>query len=149
PTAGDLTFVTVSADYRRYLMPVKPFTVAIRLMHSGRYGPDAEDSRLLPLIWSLRDVVRGYGDVGPSSAMRYVTASRLTAANIELRFPAAALLGRRSPQSSLPLEGLVFSDLGTFWSGSDQTGNAWRPLRNVGAGLRFNAAGFVFELDAV
>src|SRR5262249_30304521 len=60
PTFGALTFPTVTADYRQYWMPVRPFTVAIRLMHLGRYGTDANDTRLLPLAWTVRDIVRGY-----------------------------------------------------------------------------------------
>src|SRR5262249_53144694 len=124
-----------------------PFTIAVRVMQTGRYGPDAEDARLLPLAWTLRDLVRGYGDLGPSTG--YLSASRMAVGNVELRFPALALFGQRSTQGPLPLEGLVFSDVGTFWSRSDLDGPSWRPLRSVGAGVRFNAAGFVFELDAV
>jgi hypothetical protein len=45
-------------------MPRKPFTVALRVMHLGRYGVDAGDARLLPLAWTIRDIVRGYGDLG-------------------------------------------------------------------------------------
>jgi hypothetical protein len=38
-------------------------------MSLGRYGTDAADGRLLPLVWTIRDIVRGYGDLGtgPSS----------------------------------------------------------------------------------
>ncbi|MBI4478170.1 MAG: PD40 domain-containing protein, partial [Acidobacteria bacterium] len=51
PTVGDLTFATVIADYRRYWMPARPFTLAFRVKHVGRYGPGAGDARLLPLAF--------------------------------------------------------------------------------------------------
>jgi hypothetical protein len=60
PTLGDLSMVTLSADYRRYFMPVRPVTIAVRVEHVGRYGDAAGDPRLLPLVWSIRDLVRGY-----------------------------------------------------------------------------------------
>ena len=60
PTFGDLSYVTVTADYRRYVMPARPFTLALRVQHVGRYGAGATDSRLLPLVWTVRDLVRGY-----------------------------------------------------------------------------------------
>jgi len=38
PTFGNLNFVSVLADFRRYFVPVKPFTLAFRVLHYGRYG---------------------------------------------------------------------------------------------------------------
>ena len=64
PAFGSISYTSVTADYRRYVMPVRPFTIAMRVMHQGRYGSGADDPRLLPLAWTLRDVVRGYGDTG-------------------------------------------------------------------------------------
>ena len=77
PTLGDLSYTTLLADYRRYLMPVAPITVALRAQHVGRYGSDAGDSRLLPLVWTLRDLVRGY------DAQDVMTTRRLAVANLE------------------------------------------------------------------
>ena len=42
------------------LVPVRPFTLAARLLHYGRYGSDAEDSRLQPLYLGWPGLVRGY-----------------------------------------------------------------------------------------
>jgi Tol biopolymer transport system component len=42
PRVGDLNYAGVLADFRKYLMPWRPFTLAGRLMHFGRYGSDAE-----------------------------------------------------------------------------------------------------------
>jgi Tol biopolymer transport system component len=147
PTFGDLTFTTVSADYRRYVMPFRPFTIAMRVMHLGRYGA-SNDQRLLPLFWTLRDVVRGYGDLGPGPASD-VSANRVVVGNVEVRFPLAALLSRKVQSASLPIEGLVFSDAGRFWIPRIGATSAPPMLRSVGAGVRLNAAGVIFELDAV
>ena len=38
------------ADYRRYVMPVRPLTFAFRGLHYGRYGSGGEDSRLVENI---------------------------------------------------------------------------------------------------
>ena len=50
PTIGSLSYVGVLADYRKYFMPVRPFTLAARVLHYGRYGSGGEDGRLQPLV---------------------------------------------------------------------------------------------------
>jgi outer membrane protein assembly factor BamA len=143
-------FATITADYRKYVMPVRPFTVATRVMHIGRYGPGANDPRLLPLVWTLRDVVRGYGDTGRSQSANYLGATRLLVGNGELRFPLLSVFAK--PQrAGLPLEGLVFFDLSAFRTSAAvavTTPAAWTGLASTGAGVRLNAAGLVFEFDA-
>ena len=90
PTFGDLAFTSVTADYRRYLMPVRPFTIATRVMHLGRYGGGSDDPRLLPLVFTMRDVVRGYGDTGRTGGSdSALSATRMLVANLEMRFPYA------------------------------------------------------------
>ena len=49
PTYGSLSYVGALADYRRYFMPARFYTIAGRVMHYGRYGRDGESSMLLPL----------------------------------------------------------------------------------------------------
>src|SRR5262249_13563659 len=90
PTLGSARYTTITADYRGYLLPVQPFTIAVRAMPLGRYGSGSSDPRALPLVWTLRDVVRGYGDLGPAPGDALI-ADRITAANLELRFPLAVL----------------------------------------------------------
>jgi WD40-like Beta Propeller Repeat len=149
PTFGGLTFTTVTSDYRQYWMPLKPFTVAIRAMQIGRYGTDATDSRLLPLVWTIRDIVRGYGDLGPgSSSLGTLRASRMLVGNGEVRFPITGLFSHAPQFGALPIEGLAFTDFGRFWM-PDRSGSTTSLLRSVGTGVRINAAGMVFELDAV
>jgi outer membrane protein assembly factor BamA len=158
PTFGGLKLTTLVADYRKYMMPVRPFTLAVRVQHIGRYGPDAGDGRLLPFVWLVQDVVRGYGGRGlPQSRCDFASAAceildaaltrRLVAANVELRFPILGALKGTSSAGSLPVEGVLFSDAGAFWSPSPTDANARTILRSVGAGVRVNAAGFVFEFD--
>jgi hypothetical protein len=156
PTFGDLSLVTVTADYRRYFMPAQPLTVALRLQHVGRYGPDAADSRLLPLVWTVRDLVRGYtirDAVGSSCSPRVceplteVGTRRLFVANLELRAPLLGPLGLLRQSGILPVDTFVFADLGSFAStfGGRESRTT---LRTAGAGARLNATGFVFEFAA-
>jgi len=149
PTLGSLSFTTVTADFRKYLMPIRPLTIAMRVMHVARYGSGADDPRLLPLAWTLRDLVRGYGDTGPVLGdASYLTAPRTLVANVEARFPIPGIFTGSMRPLALPLEGLIFSDAGQFWIPSLATSG--RPLlRSYGAGVRLTAAGLVFEFDAV
>jgi Tol biopolymer transport system component len=163
PTLGDLTLATVIADYRKYMMPVRPFTIAIRIQHVGRYGADGGDPRLLPLVPTLRDVVRGYGDTlavtrgcGDAAAtectpMSYLSARSLLVGNIELRFPPLGAFRRSATYGPLPLEAFLFSDAGLVWSRApvEHAAILSTPLRSVGAGVRLNAGGFLFEFDLV
>ena len=59
--AGGLTYTSVLADYRRYVMPVRPYTLAVRLVHLGRYGEDAGDFRLRDSYVGSSTLVPGYG----------------------------------------------------------------------------------------
>jgi len=140
PTFGDLSYTTLLADYRQYVMPVAPITVAVRAQHIGRYGADAGDSRLLPLIWTIRDLVRGY------DAQDVVTMRRVTVGNLEARVPLIGPVGLLSRAGALPVDAIAFTDAAAFWNGGGANLNTPRILRSAGAGIRFNAAGFVFEV---
>ncbi|RPJ53471.1 MAG: hypothetical protein EHM24_32845 [Acidobacteria bacterium] len=105
PATGSLTYTTVLADFRQYLMPVRPFTLALRARAVGRFGADAGDPRVLPLVLSLRDQVRGYDLNGLSasacsapgsrcSLLDVLSGSRLMATNAELRFPIPGVFSR-------------------------------------------------------
>ncbi len=156
PTFGDLSLVTVTADYRRYLMPARPLTVAVRLHHVGRYGRDGSDGRLLPLVWTLRDLVRGYTireALGrPCSArtcepLTEVGVRRLFVANAELRAPLIGSLGLLRQSGFAPIDGFIFVDAGSFEREVDER-QGYATLRTVGGGVRLNATGFVFEIAA-
>ena len=59
-SAGSLTYSGVLADLRTYLMPVRPYTIALRGMYYGRVGEDAEDGMLPALFLGYPGLVRGY-----------------------------------------------------------------------------------------
>src|ERR1051325_5750373 len=108
PTVGTINWVSVLADYRKYVMPLRPFTLAARVLHYGRYGSGAEDPRLAPLFLGYPSFVRGY-DYGSFSAAECPTTSTATSTtcpafdrllgsklfvgNLELRFPLLGVLG--------------------------------------------------------
>jgi hypothetical protein len=130
-------------------MPLRPFTVAVRVMQLGRYGTDAAMPGCLPLVWTIRDIVRGYGDLGTGpSSLGTLSASRMLVGNGEIRFPIAGLFSHESQVGGLPIEGLAFTDFGRFWM-PDRLRGSTSLLRSVGTGVRINAAGMIFELDAV
>ena len=141
--AGDLMVTTASGDYRRYFAPSDRLTIAARVQQVSRLGRDAADPRLLPLVWTPRDIVRGY--TRDAVAER---ASHVSVVNLEARTPLATLIGRTAGDRLLPVSLFVFSDWGRF--AAPQTlalPSASRQLWSAGFGARLNAAGFVFEFN--
>ena len=167
PLLGDLTLVNVLVDVRKYIMPARPFTLAGRIMHTGRYGPDQDNPRLYPLFLGYKAVVRGYPQdafqtntlgcflgVAPCSSINQLLGSKILAANVEFRFPLFGVLGLGSGYyGGLPIEMAFFADGGVAWTGTDQAwflGGTRKPVYSVGAALRMNLFGFaIVELDAV
>lgn len=162
PTFGSLNFTTLLADFRQYLVPMRPFTLALRGRYMARLGRDARDPRLLPLVLTLRGEVRGYdlqnvatGACGDRqdlncSLLDLLTGGSLLATNAELRFPIPGVFTRSYSYGPLPVEGFVFADSASlrtkaFESGRDSKGHL---LRSAGAGVRVNAAGIIFEFAA-
>src|SRR6185369_15926439 len=72
PAVGGLTFADVRLDARRYFMPIRPITFAVRLDHTGRYGPDARDDRdnLLDGRSAVRQSLRADESGTPGTAPR-------------------------------------------------------------------------------
>src|SRR5262249_6831622 len=56
---GDLKFETALADWRHYWYK-RPVTFAVRGIHYGRYGTDAENPLLTPLYIGDAYLIRGY-----------------------------------------------------------------------------------------
>jgi hypothetical protein len=133
PTFGALQFQTALVDMRKYFF-ARPLTFAVRGMHFGRYGADAESNEISPLFVGDPTVVRGYSaesfdpaectvsSARPNSCPEFdrLVGSRLAAASAELRIP---LLG--SEQFGLlktplfPVEIAPFVDAGLAWSRGD------------------------------
>jgi hypothetical protein len=136
---------------------VRPVTIAARVEHVGRYGPDAGDPRLTPLVIGLQTLVRGYDlrrfaidECGRSatecSLLNELTGSRFSLVNLEVRAPLVGLFTGDLQYSALPIEAIAFVDAGFLW-----TRNAGSPLerdrfRSVGAGARANIGGLVVEM---
>ncbi len=176
---GSIDFFNVIADFRKYIMPVRPFTFAARLMHFGRYGPDGEDSgRLQPLYLGYDGLLRGYRfgsfdfalecpqDGSPCTAYNRLFGSKMLLGNLEVRFPPLGLLGIGSGLFGfLPIEMVFFGDAGLAWCNDvsfeclSETrelsrpfflGGEREPLFSAGAGLRMNVFGLmIIELDWV
>ena len=168
PTIGSLSFVSALADYRKYFMPVRPFTLAARLLHYGRYGSDSEDSRLQPLFLGWPGLVRGYrvgsfdasechptaSDPSGCPVFDRLLGSRMVVGNLELRFPLLGALGVGSGYyGAFPIDFTVFGDGGLAWDRADEpalTGGNRDAVFSAGAGLRINLLGFaIAEVNLV
>ncbi len=151
-------------------MPVRPFTVAFRFTHIGRYGPDAEAPFLSDLYVGTQGLVRGYdfnsftaqecaasGGTGPAigcPVQGQLFGSRIALANLEVRFPLLETLGLgRALFGAIPIEGVVFGDAGLAWERENQpsfSGGTRDPVFSAGAGLRFNVFNLLIaEVDYV
>jgi Tol biopolymer transport system component len=165
PVLGTLNYTGVLADFRRYLMPVRPVTIAARVMHYGRYGTGGEDSRLYPLFLGYPDLVRGY-DTGSFSASECGTqadgscpvfdrllGSRLLVGNLEVRAPLLGLFGKRNLYGPIPVEIGAFFDTGVAWDSASKPslfGGDRRLASSTGATARVNVFGFaVLQVDWV
>ena len=163
PTFGSLQFQTALADMRKYFF-ARPFTLAVRGLHFGRYGKDAESNDLYPVFVGDPSIVRGYSSetfdpaectlstTNPNACPEFdrLVGSRLIAAGLELRIP---LLGTdqlgliRTPL--FPVEIAPFVDAGVAWSRGDNpsfsfaTRSAERiPVFSAGISARANLFGF-------
>lgn len=163
--SGSLNYTGVLADYRKYVMPVRPFTLAVRGLHFGRYGSGGEDARLPDLFLGQQGLVRGY-DVGSFDANECVEVdlvncaafdnllgSRVAIASGEIRFPLLGLFSRRSFYGPFPLEMAFFGDAGVAWSSTQKpkfAGGTRDWVRSAGVALRANVLGYaIAEIDYV
>jgi hypothetical protein len=166
PTFGTVSYTGVLADLRQYVMPVRPYTLAARVIHYGRYGGGAEDERFYPLFLGYPELIRGYDfnsfsadECGPDPSkcpvFDQLIGSRLAIANFELRFPPFGALGGKGFYGPLPLDLLAFFDAGVAWTRAEKAkflgeGGTRKFVRSVGAGARINLFGYaVVEIDYV
>jgi hypothetical protein len=163
PVGGSVEYLGTLADFRQYVMPVRPVTIAARVVHYGRYGSGGEDRRLTPLFLGYQSIVRGYdtgsfsvaecGTVGDGSCPAYdqLLGSRLLVGNIEARVPLFALFGAKSLYGPIPIEIGGFFDAGVAWDSSSKPkifGGEREMVRSVGATARLNVFGFaVLQVD--
>jgi hypothetical protein len=125
--SGDLKFATALADYRKYWF-ARPVTFAVRGIHYGRYGTDAENRRISQLYIGDSYLIRGYdlNSIGLSEckAPQGSTAcpvfdrligSKFVVGNAEVRVP---LFGNKQfgiASGFIPTEVVGFIDGGTAW----------------------------------
>ncbi len=152
PAAGNLSYTRVLADYRKYLMPVRPYSVAVRILHSARYGSGGDDPRLLSSYLGSNYLVRGHrqdlSHCQPDAQRgcgNELLGSRLLVGNVELRVPLLGLLSRRIEYGVVPADIFVFADSGMVWTGRVQPTR----ISSVGGGIRLNAGGLPFEIGAI
>jgi Tol biopolymer transport system component len=166
PYFGTIDFVNIIADYRHYFIPFSPFTLAFRFLHYGRYGRDAEDSRLYPLFLGFETFVRGYnlnsfsaeecGSQGDCFTFDQLLGSKVIVANAELRFPLFQILGLgKGYYGIFPVDFIAFFDSGLAWMEKEEN-RAWflggkrKFVSSAGVGVRCNLFGyFVLGLSYV
>ena len=153
---GSLNYTGLLGDVRTYVMPRRPFTLAMRGMFYGRFGGDGEDQRLPTLFLGYPGLIHGYDpgsfqitecgsqDDGSCPSFDRLIGSRVGVLNAELRFPLLGLFGAKNFYGPLPIEMALFGDAGIAWgetnspfAGADQH---W--ARSIGAAARMNLFGF-------
>jgi len=167
PTFGGLQFYTGLVDYRKYVMPLRPFTFAVRALHIGRYGKDAEDNRFFPMFIGYPSFVRGYDrgsfqasecvggtNADPCPVFDQLFGSKMLVGNVELRFPPFGLLGLGGGYYGiLPIEAGIFYDAGVAWTQNDGAklfGGTRNLVRSAGVSFRMNLLGYAIgQMDIV
>lgn len=157
PLFGTINYVNILTDIRKYLVPVQPFTLAFRFVHTGRYGKGGEDPRLYPLFMGYESLVRGYSyySFGPEelstqdgfNVYESLFGSKFALVNAELRFPLFKVLGLgKGYYGILPVDFLTFFDAGIAWDSQNKPfflGGERRPVASAGVGLRMNLFGYM------
>lgn len=163
---GDLKFETALADYRKYWF-FNPMTLAVRGIHFGRYGRDAEDGRITPLYIGQDALVRGY-DINSIDASECVASaaspnacpvfdrligSKIAVGGLELRLP---LFGTRQfglVSGFIPTELAGFVDAGAAWTKNDKVNWQFKtnstertPVVSAGIAARFLLSYIPIEL---
>jgi Tol biopolymer transport system component len=158
-TTGTVRFTTALADWRRYFMPVRPVTIAVRGLHYGRYGRDSEHDQLLDLYVGHPEFVHGYGlgSFTPIECLRLgaggecdifdnLIGSRMLVANLEVRAPLPGLFRGEIEYGRIPVDVVAFADAGVSWTRDDRpwfTGGSRHAVRSVGGAVRVNVFGLL------
>ena len=162
PTVGTLTYTALLADYRKYFF-ARPFTIAFRGLHYGRYGKSSEDStHMYPLFLGEETLIRGYS-VGSFDLKECGTNTRTSGCPVFDRLlgskVAAFSAEFRIPLLGVPEYGLInfpylpltlspFIDAGEAWSrGETPTLNInsakfRTPVVSAGLSARVNLLGY-------
>ncbi|MCC7009210.1 MAG: PD40 domain-containing protein [Acidobacteria bacterium] len=158
-STGSLRYSTLLMDWRRYFMPVRPITIAVRGLHYGRYGRDSDSDRLIRLYAGYPDFVHGYGvgsfrpndcpsggASGDCAVFDRLIGSRLAVANIEVRAPLKGLFTGELEYGAVPIDVAAFFDAGVAWTATDRPsflGGSRGVVRSAGGAVRVNAFGLI------
>ncbi len=144
------------ADWRKYWF-ARPVTFAVRGIHYGRYGRDAENSLIQPLFIGNSALVHGYEFdsinfsecVAPSSnptacpVFDRLFGSKIAIANAEVRVPLFGVKEYGLFTGFIPTELFGFTDAGVAWNQNEKAKIRFEknsgervPIVSVGAGLR-------------
>ena len=127
---GQVNFLTALVDYRKYFY-LKPFSLAFRAYHYGRYGGSSAEGIVSPLYLGYPWLIRGYekisseyeGAMGLNSFdISRLTGQRTIVANAEFRIPFTG-----PERLALIRSKLLFTDLNFFIDG----GLAWSPGNRI------------------
>jgi Tol biopolymer transport system component len=126
---GDLKFETALADWRKYVF-LNPITFAVRGIHYGRYGSDAEDPRISQLYVGQSSLIRGY-EIDSISAsecgstpnrcpvFERLVGSKIAVANAEVRLPLFGTKEFGLLSGFIPTELVGFADAGVAWTAAE------------------------------
>jgi hypothetical protein len=165
--AGTFSFSTGLADLRHYIQVLRPLTIAGRVLHYGRYGGGAEDSRLQSLFLGYTSLVRGYStnsfslrecgegaeETGRCPVYDQLFGSRLAVGNVEARLQLIGPVGLYQTARVPPVEIAPFYDAGIAWTSDEQRDLfdlVRSPVSSTGVSGRVNVLGFaVFQASYV
>lgn len=155
--SGDLHFNTALADWRKYFF-LRPVTLAVRGIHYGRYGRDAQDPRISPLFIGNSALIHGYEfesinldecvsspGANPNACPVFdrLFGSRIAIANAEVRVPLFGTKEFGLATGFIPTELFFFGDAGVAWSQGDKARIKFErnsservPAVSVGVGAR-------------
>lgn len=152
---GAFDFFSATADYRKYIY-LKPVSFAVRAMHYGRYGKDA--NRISPMYLGSPWYVRGYDFDNASElllqngkSVNQLFGSKLAVGNVEVRIPFTGPERLSLIKSKLFFTelaffldgGIAFSEFSDFGNGVENGTNTLTPspVFSTGASLRINLFG--------
>jgi hypothetical protein len=136
---------------------LRPVTIAVRGVHFGRYGRNAQHEQLVDLYSGYPELVHGYGlsSFGPEecgtpgpiascATFKNLIGSRMAVANLEVRAPLLGLFRGELDYGRVPIEVAAFMDAGLTWTATDRpsfAGGARQVVRSYGAAARVNIFG--------
>ena len=149
---GDFDFTSLTVDGRKYVH-LKPVTVAVRAMHIGRYGSDA--NRFSDIFLGFPWYMRGYEFNAANEILQQnkrsineLFGSKALISNFEVRLPFTGPESLSVIKSKFFFSELsLFVDGGLTWDTFDKNSDSnlrsfdFNPLFSAGASLRINVFG--------